>query len=449
MQDLHDRPNLQVTKKEKDSFVEPMPSAMDDQWSSPKFITCPDCGERYDNGHKRRLIDTCGHPRCYSCLFDDKPCPLCQKIPQEPKSRASSFHARTSGSDESLHTSEQLNPGDLTKDQNSLSNPDLSEIHKTKALTLPARGYRTDNYFRSLYRYDPHAGENTDGKDIKNKPRKVLNYHKSLENLSDEFWRSVERAASPLSRETNTLNKSSTSEVTYESRLAVPSQTRPRTLTEGQRRNSLRAEALRKLEIAEGRPRAQSDLINPRRFQEGQNVERNDRYNTLPSNFHIMDLGERNRATSDRSSDISLPFSDSCSESSGDSDQLTVGNPHSPSHKGISKRWSYDEEQNERLRIAEERLYNGLMRSEGQGRRKKITKNPLENVVHWVVDTPKHEQQNFRDHVEETRAIKTIDNRRPDPPKRWDSNKRINVQEVHEFNGKPIRLSKSSSSTAL
>ena len=45
--------------------------------------------------------------------------------------------------------------------------------------------------------------ENTDDKDIKNKPRKVLNYHKSLENLSDEFWRSVERAASPLSRETS------------------------------------------------------------------------------------------------------------------------------------------------------------------------------------------------------------------------------------------------------
>lgn len=55
-----------------------MPSAMDNQMSSPKFITCPDCGERYDNGQKRRLIDTCGHPRCYSCLFVDKPCPLCQ-----------------------------------------------------------------------------------------------------------------------------------------------------------------------------------------------------------------------------------------------------------------------------------------------------------------------------------------------------------------------------------
>lgn len=55
-----------------------MPTVMDNQWSSPKFITCPDCGERYDSAHKRRLIDTCGHPRCYSCLFVDKPCPLCQ-----------------------------------------------------------------------------------------------------------------------------------------------------------------------------------------------------------------------------------------------------------------------------------------------------------------------------------------------------------------------------------
>lgn len=58
--------------------------------SSPKFITCPDCGERYDNARKRRLIDTCGHPRCYSCLFVDKPCPLCESKysnPSTPLSR--------------------------------------------------------------------------------------------------------------------------------------------------------------------------------------------------------------------------------------------------------------------------------------------------------------------------------------------------------------------------
>ena len=44
---------------------------------SPKFIICPECNERYDDTTKRRLIDTCGHPRCYSCLFKDNPCPVC------------------------------------------------------------------------------------------------------------------------------------------------------------------------------------------------------------------------------------------------------------------------------------------------------------------------------------------------------------------------------------
>lgn len=135
-----------------------MPTVMDNQWSSPKFITCPDCGERYDSARKRRLIDTCGHPRCYSCLFVDKPCPLCQKLPQDPKSRASSFHAGSSGSEEFLNTSSNtLSSGNLTKDQSSLSHPDLSVINKERAATLPARGFRTDNYFRSLYRYDPHS----------------------------------------------------------------------------------------------------------------------------------------------------------------------------------------------------------------------------------------------------------------------------------------------------
>ena len=45
--------------------------------------------------------------------------------------------------------------------------------------------------------------EATDDKDSKNRPRRVVNYHKSLENLSDQFWRSVERAASPLGRGTS------------------------------------------------------------------------------------------------------------------------------------------------------------------------------------------------------------------------------------------------------
>lgn len=31
----------------------------------------------FDKGKKRRLIDSCGHERCYSCLFRSESCPLC------------------------------------------------------------------------------------------------------------------------------------------------------------------------------------------------------------------------------------------------------------------------------------------------------------------------------------------------------------------------------------
>ncbi|XP_012528978.2 protein TANC2 isoform X3 [Monomorium pharaonis] len=39
--------------------------------------TCPSCDMPFDKGKKRRLIDSCGHERCYSCLFRNEVCPLC------------------------------------------------------------------------------------------------------------------------------------------------------------------------------------------------------------------------------------------------------------------------------------------------------------------------------------------------------------------------------------
>lgn len=39
--------------------------------------TCPSCEMPFDKGKKRRLIDSCGHERCYSCLFRNEACPLC------------------------------------------------------------------------------------------------------------------------------------------------------------------------------------------------------------------------------------------------------------------------------------------------------------------------------------------------------------------------------------
>lgn len=39
--------------------------------------TCPSCNMPFDKGKKRKLIDTCGHERCYSCMFRNEICPLC------------------------------------------------------------------------------------------------------------------------------------------------------------------------------------------------------------------------------------------------------------------------------------------------------------------------------------------------------------------------------------
>ena len=39
--------------------------------------TCPSCGDYFDSTKKRRLIDNCGHERCYTCMFNKGLCPLC------------------------------------------------------------------------------------------------------------------------------------------------------------------------------------------------------------------------------------------------------------------------------------------------------------------------------------------------------------------------------------
>ncbi|XP_073997696.1 zinc-RING finger and ankyrin repeat domain-containing protein rolling pebbles isoform X4 [Rhodnius prolixus] len=43
----------------------------------PGEETCPSCNMPFDKGKKRKLIDACGHERCYSCMFTNEICPLC------------------------------------------------------------------------------------------------------------------------------------------------------------------------------------------------------------------------------------------------------------------------------------------------------------------------------------------------------------------------------------
>lgn len=39
---------------------------------------CPLCHMPFDKGKKRRLIDTCGHAKCYSCMFNYDSCRICE-----------------------------------------------------------------------------------------------------------------------------------------------------------------------------------------------------------------------------------------------------------------------------------------------------------------------------------------------------------------------------------
>ncbi|XP_055997188.1 protein TANC2-like isoform X5 [Ostrea edulis] len=42
---------------------------------------CPLCHMPFDKGKKRRLIDTCGHAKCYSCMFNYDSCRICENNP--------------------------------------------------------------------------------------------------------------------------------------------------------------------------------------------------------------------------------------------------------------------------------------------------------------------------------------------------------------------------------
>merc|ERR1712142_128708 len=47
--------------------------------SSPLPGTCPSCRMPYDRSQKRRLVDSCGHERCYSCIGRNDGCSVCKQ----------------------------------------------------------------------------------------------------------------------------------------------------------------------------------------------------------------------------------------------------------------------------------------------------------------------------------------------------------------------------------
>ena len=58
---------------------------------------CPSCQKPFDIGKQRRLLDSCGHVRCYSCVFRQEGCSQENEnlyFPLNPGSQRSSSHPR-------------------------------------------------------------------------------------------------------------------------------------------------------------------------------------------------------------------------------------------------------------------------------------------------------------------------------------------------------------------
>ena len=47
--------------------------------SCPATQTCPTCLLSYDSGLRRKLLDSCGHQRCFSCMRKQDECDLCPR----------------------------------------------------------------------------------------------------------------------------------------------------------------------------------------------------------------------------------------------------------------------------------------------------------------------------------------------------------------------------------
>ncbi|XP_033105680.1 protein TANC1-like isoform X2 [Anneissia japonica] len=48
-------------------------------------VQCPVCHQPYDRGKKRRLTDSCGHARCFTCMFATEDCLVCARKESSPK----------------------------------------------------------------------------------------------------------------------------------------------------------------------------------------------------------------------------------------------------------------------------------------------------------------------------------------------------------------------------
>ncbi|XP_074093654.1 zinc-RING finger and ankyrin repeat domain-containing protein rolling pebbles isoform X1 [Cotesia typhae] len=130
--------------------------------------TCPSCEMPFDKGKKRRLIDSCGHERCYSCLFRSEACPICRHDAPDRQIREDVTHYDTGFS--------SSEPVSMIAIDDWNDNEDLSAVNSLCSSPLPK-----SKFSRSNIVYRSH-GQDV-GKGPKGKPpvlpESVTSRHKS------------------------------------------------------------------------------------------------------------------------------------------------------------------------------------------------------------------------------------------------------------------------------
>ncbi|XP_055957363.1 protein TANC1 isoform X2 [Patella vulgata] len=125
---------------------------------------CPACRLPFDAGKKRKLIDACGHERCYMCMFNSEICPLCNYpqaqynggiqdpsifTPHRPKLKTNGHFTTFMQSRQDVHLPQEMMNQTGGKNEpysNSVNPPPVHGVPKNQPPPVPAR----PKYFKPL-----------------------------------------------------------------------------------------------------------------------------------------------------------------------------------------------------------------------------------------------------------------------------------------------------------
>ncbi|XP_011864856.1 PREDICTED: protein TANC1 isoform X4 [Vollenhovia emeryi] len=135
--------------------------------------TCPSCEMPFDKGKKRRLIDSCGHERCYSCLFRSEVCPLCLR----------GYDLNDDGDDVDDDEDEDDNDDDDDDDDDRLEEPSLRDVSSAPlSIFAPTDGWLDESSTVNSLCGSPRLRTKITTR--ANLPSRVLHQRGAAENLS-------------------------------------------------------------------------------------------------------------------------------------------------------------------------------------------------------------------------------------------------------------------------